>query len=126
MKKMSKIVSIILMAMILVTMTTTVMAAEETEKAADITPSSIDGSTSDVDVTNISTLGNSIVRILTTVGVVASVIVLVVLGIKYMMGSAEEKAEYKKTLMPYVIGAGLVFAASGIANIVYTFMQGAV
>ena len=126
MKKMSKIVSIILMAMILVTMTTTVMAAEETEKAADITPSSIDGSTSDVDVTNISTLGNSIVRILTTVGVVASVIVLVVLGIKYMMGSAEEKAEYKKTLMPYVIGAGLVFAASGIANIVYTFMKGAV
>lgn len=126
MKKMSKIVSIILMAMILVTMTTTVMAAGETEKAADITPSSIDGSTSDVDVTNISTLGNSIVRILTTVGVVASVIVLVVLGIKYMMGSAEEKAEYKKTLMPYVIGAGLVFAASGIANIVYTFMKGAV
>lgn len=126
MKKMSKIVSIILMAMILVTMTTTVMAAEETEKAADITPSSIDGSTSNVDVTNISTLGNSIVRILTTVGVVASVIVLVVLGIKYMMGSAEEKAEYKKTLMPYVIGAGLVFAASGIANIVYTFMKGAV
>lgn len=126
MKKMSKIVSIILMAMILVTMTTTVMAAGETAKAADITPSSIDGSTSDVDVINISTLGNSIVRILTTVGVVASVIVLVVLGIKYMMGSAEEKAEYKKTLMPYVIGAGLVFAASGIANIVYTFMQGAV
>ncbi len=126
MKKMSKIVSIILMAMILVTMTTTVMAAGETAKAAPITPSSIDGSTSDVDVTNISTLGNSVVRILTTVGVVASVIVLVVLGIKYMMGSAEEKAEYKKTLMPYVIGAGLVFAASGIANIVYTFMQDAV
>ena len=125
MKKMSKIVSIILMAMMLITMTTTVMAAGE-QVAADITPSTIDGSTSSVDVTNISTLGNSIVRILTTVGVVASVIVLVVLGIKYMMGSAEEKAEYKKTLMPYVIGAGLVFAASGIANIVYTFMQNAV
>ena len=120
MKKMSKIVSIILMAMMLITMTTTVMAAGE-QVAADITPSTIDGSTSSVDVTNISTLGNSIVRILTTVGVVASVIVLVVLGIKYMMGSAEEKAEYKKTLIPYIIGAGLVFAASAIANLVFTF-----
>ncbi len=120
MKKMSKIMLIVLMAVLLVVIVaTTVMAADT------ITPSSIDG-TSDVDVGNISTLGNSVVKILTTVGVVASVIVLVVLGIKYMMGSAEEKAEYKKTLMPYVIGAGLVFAASGIANIVYTFMQNAV
>jgi len=36
-----------------------------------------------------------------------------------MMGSTEEKAEYKKSLLPYVIGAGLVFAASTIAQIVY-------
>ena len=36
-----------------------------------------------------------------------------------MMGSAEEKAEYKKSLMPYVIGAGLVFSASAIAQIIY-------
>ena len=46
---------------------------------------------------------------------------LVVIGIKYMMGSAEEKAEYKKTLMPYIIGAALVFAASAIAGIIYGF-----
>ena len=38
-----------------------------------------------------------------------------------MMGSAEEKAEYKKTLLPYVIGAALVFAASTIATVVYNF-----
>ena len=44
--------------------------------------------------------------------------VLVVLGIKYMIGSAEEKAEYKKTMIPYIIGAILVFAASAIASIV--------
>ena len=40
-----------------------------------------------------------------------------------MMGSAEEKAEYKKTLMPYVIGAALVFAASAIAGIIFGFTQ---
>ncbi|MCI8470625.1 MAG: hypothetical protein HFJ35_03945 [Clostridia bacterium] len=125
MKKMSKILSIILIAMMMLTIATTVMAADGDSSTA-ITPSLITGEGSKVDVTGISGLGNSIVKVLTTVGIVASVIVLVVLGIKYMMGSAEEKAEYKKTLMPYIIGAGLVFAASGIANIVYTFMQNAV
>ena len=35
--------------------------------------------------------------------------------------SAEEKAEYKKTLLPYIIGAAFVFAASSIATMVYNF-----
>ena len=64
------------------------------------------------------------VTIVSTIGSSVSVIVLVVLGIKYMMGSAEEKAEYKRTLLPYVIGAGLVFAASAIAGIIFGFTQG--
>lgn len=67
----------------------------------------------------ISNVGNGVVRILTTIGIIVSVATLVVIGIKYMMGSTEEKAEYKKSLLPYVIGAGLVFAASTIAQIVY-------
>ena len=69
--------------------------------------------------TSIKNVGNGIVTILTTIGIVLSVIVLVILGIKYMMGSIEERADYKKTMMPYVIGAALVFAASTIANIIY-------
>lgn len=36
-----------------------------------------------------------------------------------MMGSPEEKAEYKKTMMPYVVGAVFIFAASQIAGVVY-------
>lgn len=64
-------------------------------------------------------VGNSIITILTIIGSVLSVIVLIILGLKYMMGSVEEKAEYKKSFMPYIIGAALVFAASTIAGIVY-------
>ena len=64
--------------------------------------------------------GNSIVRVLSSIGIVVSIVVLIVLGIKYMLGSVEEKAEYKKTLIPYFIGASLVFAASAIAQLIYT------
>ena len=62
--------------------------------------------------------------ILQTLGIVIAVIVLMVLGIKYMMGSAEEKAEYKKTMIPYVVGAILIFGATTIANMVYQFANG--
>lgn len=79
---------------------------------------------STTNVAGISNIGNQIITIVSTVGSIASVIVLVILGLKYMMGSAEEKAEYKKTLMPYIIGAGLVFAASAISGIVFSFTQG--
>lgn len=65
------------------------------------------------------TVGNRIITLISTAGSIISVIVLVVLGIKYMMGSAEEKAEYKSSLMPYVIGSMIVFAASTIAGIIY-------
>lgn len=70
--------------------------------------------------TELKNVGNDIVKILSTIGVIVSVVVLIILGIKYMMGSVEEKAEYKKTLLPYIIGAALVFAASSIAQIVYS------
>ena len=54
---------------------------------------------------------------------VLSVVTLVIIGIKYMMGSAEERATYKKSLMPYFIGGILVFGASSIASIVYNIAK---
>lgn len=78
---------------------------------------------SNADTSGIEKIGNQVITIVSTIGSVASVIVLIVLGLKYMMGSAEEKAEYKKTLMPYVIGAGMVFAASAIAGVIYQFTK---
>ena len=53
------------------------------------------------------------------IGSAIAVIMIVVLGIKYMVGSAEEKAEYKKTMIPYLVGAICIFGASTIANVVY-------
>lgn len=69
--------------------------------------------------TKIDNFGQGIIKVITTVGSICSVVVLIMLGIKYMMGSVEEKAEYKKTLLPYVIGASMVFAASSLVNIIY-------
>ena len=73
---------------------------------------------------DIQTVGQKIMGIINTVGVVVAVVILMVLGIKYMMGSAEEKAEYKKTMIPYIVGAVLIFGATTIANAIYNFANG--
>ena len=56
---------------------------------------------------------------LTMVGIVISITMVSVLGIKYMIGSVEEKAEYKKTMIPMIIGAILLFTTSTIVSIIY-------
>ena len=70
-------------------------------------------------VQSVANIGGQIAGILTTVGMVVAVIVLLVLGIKYMMGSASEKAEYKKTMIPYIVGAILILGASAIVKIIF-------
>ena len=83
-------------------------------------PSGFTGSNT-ANTQKMTDIGNQVITIVSVAGSLISVIVLVILGIKYMMGSAEEKAEYKKTLMPYVIGAVLIFAASVIAGAIFGF-----
>ena len=123
MTKTKKIVGIMLLVvMLILVMPTTIFA----DASAGASTGGIDaaglageltGTASGVqeDVKNI---GNQLVGIITTVGVVVAVIVLLVLGIKYMMGSASEKAEYKKTMIPYLVGAVLIFGASAITKVV--------
>lgn len=115
-KKTMKVFSILVLAMMMVSfLSMTVLAADGYD------PLKYNGENSQVSTEKMDSIGQSIVNIITTAGSIISVIVLVVLGIKYMMGSAEEKAEYKKTLLPYIIGAAFVFAASTLASVIYNF-----
>lgn len=82
------------------------------------------GSINKDDTEKITGKANQIIGAIVTVGTVVSVITLAILGIKYMLGSVEEKAEYKKSMMPYLIGAVLLFASSTIVNIIAKIMQG--
>ena len=82
-----------------------------------------DFSGSHISNASATNFANVMISVLTTLGSAISVIVLVIIGIKYMTGSVEEKATYKSSLMPYVIGAVLVFAASSIAGIVFKITQ---
>jgi len=64
-------------------------------------------------------IGRTVLGAIQAIGSFVSVIMLVIIGIKYMIGSTEERAEYKKSMIPYVIGAVMFFAASNIGGILY-------
>lgn len=66
---------------------------------------------------------NSIFSYIRIIGIIMSVVILIVIGIKYMLGSTEEKANYKETLLPYIIGAFLLFTGSLVPQLIYNFMQ---
>ena len=68
-------------------------------------------------------VGETIIGALKGIGTIVAVAILIVIGIKYMMGSAEEKKKNKKVMIPYLIGAVLIFAAPYIAGAIYTFSQ---
>lgn len=119
MNKTIKAISVLLIAaMMLFTISTTVFAVD---------PNAIIGNMeqeNNVDIGEISTIGGQIANILSTIGIIVAVIVLLVLGIKYMMGSASEKAEYKKTMIPYLVGIVLLLGASGIVKAIASFKLG--
>lgn len=69
-------------------------------------------------------VNNIIGSVLTVVQVVGSgiaVIMLIVLAIKYISAAPSDKAEIKKHAVVYVVGAVVLFAASGIIGIVRRF-----
>ena len=73
------------------------------------------------ELNDLKARGGKIVGIIQVIGTIVSVGMLMVLGIKYVMGSVEQKAEYKKSMLPYLIGAILIFGVSNITQIIYKF-----
>ena len=57
---------------------------------------------------------NDIWGLLFPLGIAVTVIVGGVLGIKFMLASAEDKAKVKESLVPYVVGCVVIYGAFGI------------
>lgn len=60
---------------------------------------------------------NMIYNILFVVGICVAVIISVILGIQFVMGSVEEKAKVQEQLMPFVVGCVVIFGAFSIWSI---------
>ena len=70
-------------------------------------------------------MAENVISIVRVIGIIASLATLSIIGIKFMLGSVEEKAQYKQTLFPWFIGALLVFAITTLPTIIYEATNGA-
>ena len=64
-----------------------------------------------------------IYNILLAVGIIVAVVAGAILGVQFMVTSADGKAELKERLVPYVVGCVVIFGAFGIWKIVMIFIN---
>lgn len=64
-----------------------------------------------------------ILGIIRNIGIVLSVIFLMIIGVQAILGSAEERADYKKRLPKYLIGVIVLLAGSVIPQLIYNAMN---
>ena len=60
---------------------------------------------------------NKTIKIITVLMLVAMT-VFAFFGFKFIMGSANEKADYQKSFIPLIVGLVVVFAATSIAKMI--------
>ena len=65
----------------------------------------------------------TIVAAIRAIGIVVSVIALIVIGIRQITASAEEKSIIKEAMPGYILGLILVVSITFLPTIIYNFMQ---
>ena len=110
-KKVTKIISIILVVMTILSAFSMVFA---TSGPSIPTPSDVTGSS------DISNIAGGVIYVIQIIAFAAAVIMLIFVGIKFITASPEAKAEIKKTAVIYIVGAILLFGASGVLALIQT------
>ena len=67
--------------------------------------------------------GNKIIKLLRNIAAVVAVVAISILGLNYILGSVEEKAQYKEKMLPIVIGAVLIVSISSILITISNMMN---
>lgn len=123
MKGTIKLLSVLMIAIMLVAVVSVpVHAASLTGELTELDKAVADKNNQS-DTTNIRAMAAKIINLIRNIAVIAGVLLLTILGLKYMLGSAEEKADYKKSLIPLVVGIVVIMAASQIMAMIFGFLE---
>lgn len=121
--KFVKIICIFLLFMIIFSNINDVVSAKTSDDVSTTITNLYSGESSDAGegAGEARKIIGRIITIVQVFGVFVSIIMLIFLGIKYMIASAGDKAEIKKHLTTYVVGAVVLFGSAGILQIVKAF-----
>lgn len=114
MKKTKKIIGILTFIILVVTILTNISYASGMLGLYNGTDPGTNGKDEIKSIINIA------IGVVQVVGIFIAIAMLIFLGIKYMVASPGEKAEIKKHITTYVIGAIVLFGAAGILEMIKT------
>ena len=125
-KKVVKVCALLLIAILCVTVVSNIVNADYTIDDASSVSRFKENAKDTTDTSKFISdwLGAALV-VVQVVGVGVAVIMLIVLAIKYISAAPSDKAEIKKHAVVYVVGAIVLFAASGILGLIRTFANSA-
>lgn len=131
MKKYKKIVNIILMALLISTFL--VIFAPVTQAAGGNTGDIVSeagefinvgkNENSPINENALKTGSSTLYNVLLAIGIAVALIWGLVLGVQFVTGSLEDKADIKKGLIPYIIGCVIIFGAFGIWRLVINLLE---
>lgn len=116
MKKYFKIILSILLCTIIIILPNIVFANSiDTSQYTDIYSKN--------GTSTVNKAGGKILGVVQVIGVSVGIIFLIILGVKYMASSTNDKATIKERLIPYAIGAVLMFGGTGLLTIIANFAR---
>lgn len=77
-----------------------------------------------INQTQLRETSGFIYKLLLSIGIIVMFIVGTILGIQFMVASAEDKAKVKEALVPYIIGCFVIFGAFSIWSTAVNIGQG--
>lgn len=111
-----KIVTTIIMAIF------TICAISQVALAVDVNITPTPPNSSDIE--GIKTLAGKVLGLIQAAAGIAAVVLIAVFGFKFIMGSANEKADYQKSFIPLIVGVVVVFSATSIAKLLFNTIGG--
>ena len=113
-----KLISMLIIALLVCSVCGAVLAGQVTQdQAKSVNQFDNLGDNSGAS-TSFQNIIGAIITIVQIIGTGVAIIMLIVLAIKYISAAPGDKAEIKKHAVVYVVGAIVLFAATGILGIV--------
>lgn len=115
-KKVMRIVAVLLAVAVIVSLTGSVLASDGLDLTAFDSAQDTSGASGSV-----TRIIGALINIIQIIGSGVAIIMLIVLAIKYISAAPGDKADIKKHAVVYVVGAIVLFAATGILQIIKNF-----
>lgn len=117
------IINMILIFMIMMFLWSSYSFADISDDATSFIEAGNNATPSGANQTAMNSAVSEIAGLLTGLGIIVAVIIAAVLGIQFMIGSTEQQAKVKESIIPYVCGCAVIFGALTIWQLIIQLLN---